>query len=150
MWFRRRKMEKHVKAVPLGENVRGGFGDGCVLMSDEREIVRRAREIISEPEQFSRVYFARGWADESVDFADPRATKFCAVGALQRAAFEMTGDRSEAYAAAQGVQEVVRAARVGGDASSLMEINDREGHEAVLELFDAALEGRTVEHYERK
>jgi hypothetical protein len=67
----------------------------------------------------------------SVD--DPRARRFCAVGALAYAAFQIVGDLHRAEAIA------IDLARAISPTGSLVYINDRVGRAGVLALFNTAI-----------
>ena len=72
------------------------------------------------------------------DWDDQRATKFCALGALVRAASELISDDYAAHAIAmQAARQILESSRLTG--SCLPMLNDSEGHAAVMILFDAAL-----------
>ena len=96
-------------------------------------IIERARQIISDPDNWCRGSFARGRGGASVSVRDPAARRFCAMGALILAAIEITGDATQANELAYGIAKTI--SRTG----SLVFINDRQGHGAILQLFDEAL-----------
>ena len=96
-------------------------------------IIQRAREIISEPENWCRGSFARGRGGVSVSVRDSSARRFCAMGALILAATEITGDNTRANELAYSIAKTI------SKTGSLVFINDRQGHAAVLALFDEAL-----------
>ena len=52
-------------------------------------ITRRAREIIQSPENWTPTASARDQSDRAVSPLSPRATMFCGLGALVRAAHEL-------------------------------------------------------------
>ncbi len=74
---------------------------------------------------------ANGWGHTCRSTA-PDAVKFCALGAIQRAAFEMTGEVDDDLN-----QDVVR--QVTGY-FALPFINDSGGRQVVVTLFQMALE----------
>jgi hypothetical protein len=96
-------------------------------------IIQRGREIISAPENWCRGSFARGRGGVSVSVRDHSARRFCAMGALILAATEITGDNTKANELAYAIAKTI------SKTGSLVFINDRHGHEAVLALFDEAL-----------
>jgi hypothetical protein len=61
------------------------------------------------------------------------AMKRCALGALLRAAFEITQDHRAAYDLA------IRAMRPLHGTATLVKVNDVRGHAAVLALFDEVI-----------
>jgi hypothetical protein len=63
---------------------------------------------------------------------DEQACQWCALGAINRAAYDLMGDRQRAEEVADEVIATCFPA-------NLSWINDTEGHAAVLKLFDGAL-----------
>src|SRR5947208_2783291 len=98
------RMEKRVEAIGISGEIRAWLSGG-LLSLEERAIVKRARALIGDARRWTRLKFASDAQGESVDFSDPRAERFCAVGALERAAFEISGNREYAARAAKEVQE---------------------------------------------
>jgi hypothetical protein len=103
-------------------------------------VVARAREIIANPDRWT---FGQYAAFKNGKVAEPyyqRAYRFCAVGALNRAAYELTGEHSfkTDTLAENAHRAVLEAAGVKG--KGLERINDGpNGHAQVLELFDRFL-----------
>ena len=105
------------------------------------QIVARAREIIGDPKRWTQddlALFANG---ESAHPTDAGAQRFCAVGALQRAAHELCGGHVLATSLAHPIRDAIqRFAKAQRDPSRefrLEDLNDHKGgHAAVLELFD--------------
>ena len=101
----------------------------------QHQIVARALEIISDEEHWTRASIARtvdGWPCTCLD---PLAYKFCAVGALYRAAVELVGGnwfeqvfKTEKYVLGANRQHV-----------GLSYINDVNGRETVVAMFKVAL-----------
>jgi hypothetical protein len=98
-------------------------------------IAERARDIIADQEHWCRGSFARGKGGVSVTVQDGSARRYCAMGALILAAFELTGDIGQARELAYSV-----ASKISGT-GSLVVVNDHQGHAAVLALFDKAIAG---------
>ena len=70
-----------------------------------------------------------------------KAVRFCALGALRRAAYDLTGNETTALR----LTTMATRALLGGGLqlfaiNKLVYMNDARGHEAVLALFDKALE----------
>ncbi len=103
----------------------------------EKQIIARALEIISAQEHWTRVTWARTSKGQPCTWADPTAVKFCAVGALNRAAIEVV--KGWGCSRAIEAEELIMVAndRVG---EGLPKINDDEGHEVVVAMFRTALE----------
>lgn len=82
------------------------------------------------------------------DACDFNAGRFCAVGALIRAAYLLTGDQEQAHRVGWQVAGLVATAanlrRVDDDEPgwSLAVLSDRRGQAAVLRAFDALIEQR--------
>jgi hypothetical protein len=82
------------------------------------------------------------------DACDDDARRFCAVGALIRAAYTMTGDQEQAHRLGWKVAGLIASAaqlpRVDEDEPgwSLAPLSDRRGQAAVLRAFDALIEQR--------
>lgn len=103
------------------------------------EILRAARQKISDPTHWTTDSYARSKSGESVDSDSTRAVCWCALGAI----FAVAGHREPAMHVAK--EELYNAVSVlGGD--GVAAINDERGHEAVLQMYDiaiAAAEGRS-------
>jgi hypothetical protein len=107
------------------------------------QIIIGARNLIADPENWTQCQLAITAAGESCDPWDKSAVKFCAYGALLKAALDLVGNDSRAT-----VRLADSAARVllsGGEdnggcfSEGLFAINDYNGHGAVMELFDKVL-----------
>jgi hypothetical protein len=72
-----------------------------------------------------------------VDPWDPSATKWCAMGAIYRAAYDLVGDPDQATRIGDDVAKSIYPRRwfLGG----VPTLNDVWGHAAVLAVFDTAL-----------
>lgn len=99
----------------------------------ERQVLLRAREIIADPKRWTRGAIARDRRSTDCAMSDSNAVRFCAYGALERAAFELRSDTPWAIATAS---------RIGsGIHKDLTDVNDGPGgRKAVLALFDQALQ----------
>jgi hypothetical protein len=93
----------------------------------------RVLEIISDESRWTRGSMAR-MADGTACL-DPLATRFCAVGALYRAAGELL-DGNGFHHALEAERFVLAANK---EQHGLPSINDIDGREAVIALFKAAL-----------
>ncbi len=97
------------------------------------QILERARALIADERHWCPGDMARDRLGYAVDPIDGAAEQRCALGALVAAAYELSGDRSQARALAMGAMRPL----VG--ATALTHINDTEGHAAVLALFDEVI-----------
>jgi hypothetical protein len=102
-----------------------------------RLVVARARKIILDPERWTSRELARGPSGTPVEPTDREAERFCAVGALMRAASDLEeGDERQAGLLAYETHlAVLQFAGIPEGQTTLEVINDRQGHEAVLRLF---------------
>jgi hypothetical protein len=92
-----------------------------MVTQQQRQIIRRARDLIAEPTRWCQSDFALDEEGERCHPNDPKARKFCACGAIQRAAHDL-----DMYP------------HLWFRPSQLGVINNR-GHKAVLDFFDKAL-----------
>src|SRR3989442_13897257 len=105
----------------------------------QKQVLINARALIADPAHWTRGTLACNVNNRKVEWHDPSATKWCAMGAIYRAAYDLVGDLQEATRI--GNEVVVKSVSPtrwfrGG----LPVINDMRGHAAVLKLFDKALQ----------
>jgi hypothetical protein len=108
-------------------------------MSTELAIIRRAREIISDPEHWTQCAAARDAEGNEVSPLSSSAVCFCAIGSLERATDEVHPRKEHPTT---NWNALVRAKNIIYDMAAhrgIVEVNDIEGHAAVLSLFDKAL-----------
>jgi hypothetical protein len=98
----------------------------------QHQVILRALEIISDESRWTVAAVARDQDGGLCPVTAPEAVRFCAVGALERAAFELLGDGVEPLLLADIEKAVLGA---NGARLSLAQINDHLGREAVVELF---------------
>ena len=89
--------------------------------------LKEARELISDKSKWTTHQFARKADDKPCDVVD--GEKFCAIGALM---YVHGGDLSSDYRADAII--LLKAAF-----GSIVNINDIEGHESVMRLYDRAI-----------
>lgn len=53
------------------------------------QVLKRARKLLDKESAWTKWTFARDANDAPVDATDPKACKFCLIGALERAAWDM-------------------------------------------------------------
>jgi hypothetical protein len=93
-----------------------------------REVVLRARRYIANPNTWVRGAWAQDrYGKATTDASAPDAVRFCAEGAIERAAFELVGKDDYKTLARSAIASVF---------PLLFTINDFEGRLAVLKLFD--------------
>ncbi len=102
----------------------------------QTQIIARALEIISDEDHWTSAVVARAADGKSCSCRDPSAVRFCAIGALFKAAVELVGDDG----VAQGFKadKLVLAAN-NRQFDTLPSINDDEGHAVIVEMFKRAL-----------
>lgn len=93
-------------------------------------LLEAARMLISDPENWTTAIYAKNKRGERVIASDGAACKWCALGALF--AFRETEGRGIVYDATLQL----------GESYSVAQINDTQGHAAVLALYDRAIEQR--------
>jgi hypothetical protein len=106
------------------------------------QIIREARSLIADPDNWTQCELAATAAGESCDPWNPEAVAFCAYGALIKAAYGISNDSDTAMQFAQSATAAMFGPG-GSDPGQIYAINDaEEGREAVLALFDKSLEGQ--------
>ena len=102
----------------------------------QHQVILRALEIISDESRWTVAALARDQDGGPCQVTAPEAVRFCAVGALERAAFELLG-----YGVDPWLLTDIEKAVLGADRArpSLAQINDHLGREAVVELFKEAI-----------
>jgi len=107
----------------------------------ESELLRRAWQLIEQPEHWTTRVTARDEAGDQVRPEDGKACCWCAVGALEKICAEQGGD----LASCTGV---IR--RLGDAAESLFgtraiaQINDLHGHDGICRIFEHAMANAPV------
>ena len=103
----------------------------------QKQVLINARALIADPAHWTSCTLARAADDHVVDWYDRSATKWCAQGAIYRAAYDLVGDQKEALRIGNKAAKSIDRPR--WFFGSLPNINDRHGHAAVLAVFDKAL-----------
>ena len=114
-----------------------------ILFSD---ILKRGREIISDPDRFTWQANARDEHGHEVHYESPRAVCFCALGAVLRA-----NDEVREYQIDEGLLEYLDEAAgelwkdpFGGKSddpgANTVWVSDQGGHEVALKMYDLAIE----------
>jgi hypothetical protein len=106
-------------------------------------VVEKARDLIAIRGRWSRFALARTRNDRICDPLDPAAVRFCAHGALIRAASMVTGSRPAALLMARRTARRITGARseleAVADLNALSDLPPAEARRRLLALFDAAL-----------
>jgi hypothetical protein len=97
------------------------------------QIVERARALIADEEHWCRRNLANNVNGVPTSPTSQRAVKWCGLGAVIAAAYQLTNDHDAAH-------------RLGHDAlrprygpATIIHVNDARGHAAVLALFDEVI-----------
>ena len=109
-------------------------------MDETTRILIRARRRLADPERWTKGTTARDRRGRPVHPSSRAAVRWCAMGALHAECLTAsTGDRfEEALRRLAAVIELDGWRRPPG----IADLNDGLGHEAVLELFDAAIRAK--------
>ena len=103
----------------------------------QKQVLINARALIADPAHWTRRTIARTANGRKVEWHDQSATKWCAMGAMYRAAYDLVGDQKQAVRIGNDLANSIRPRRWlrGG----LPLINDVRGHTVVLAVFDKTL-----------
>lgn len=104
-----------------------------------RQILEKARKILSNRKRWTRLEFARDESGSAVSIFSDEAVQFCAVGALHKA--EGREHNPDLFGESIQLKEARRLlfAQTSGEYGSITEINDRGGYDKVIEVFDRTL-----------
>ena len=99
------------------------------------ETLKAARELISDPARHTTGALARNAAGHICDPNSSNAVRFCALGAIRRAA------KAERLPICPGTSELLQAAKEMNHfwSPGVVEINDFGTHADVLTMFDRAI-----------
>jgi hypothetical protein len=103
----------------------------------QKQVLINARALIADRARWTRCTFARTASGHQVVWYAETAAKWCAVGALYRAAYDLVGDPKAATRIGDELAKSVCPKRWLG---SLATLNDWRGHAAVLKTLDKALQ----------
>ena len=103
----------------------------------QHQIIEGALHLIAEEEHWTRCSMARNSEGDPCSVWDPAAVRFCAVGALWRAANELMGTL-DAFQLVETIAK--RVVDINGRTDCLQTCNDVEGHAAVVRMLQVALE----------
>ena len=96
-------------------------------------ILKQARKLITSARKWTKYRAAVDENDVPCDPASRKAARWCAIGAIQRAAYERRV-QSSPYAAIEALKDVLPRG-----AYQISQVNDELGHRATLQLFDRAI-----------
>jgi hypothetical protein len=101
------------------------------------QIIACALKIIADKARWTGGAMARDGQGKSCRVEASEAVRFCAVGALTRAAFELLGEVPNIALIDEAENCVLAASHFGH--LGLPHVNDRIGREAVVRIFERAL-----------
>lgn len=115
------------------------------------DVLREARELIADPKHHCEQAYGKSAAGFPTDPRFETCTQFCALGAVQRAAYGVFADvtmvtrestRESAIEATELVQQATQLLHDCRDQryACISDVNDLGGHEKALEMFDRAIE----------
>ena len=102
-------------------------------------IIEGARALIDNQATWCQGTFAVRADGRRCEAHEAGAVRFCAYGALQRVAFDVTGKRSLAEEFAQRAAVAITGRSAAHARACIIQANDSQGREAVLKLFDLYL-----------
>jgi hypothetical protein len=112
------------------------------------DVLRLARALITNPAHWTTRHTARDRNGEPVHEWSLEAVSFCAIGAINRAAYEYFGAPGHHFEVEGAWARAAVIALAGNDDHCILTlINDHRGHAVILDYFDrtiARLEGREV------
>ena len=105
-----------------------------------KQVMTRALQLIEDPAHWTNRAWARNEDGAGCSSTSKEAVRFCAVGALRRAAYDLTDNEKTAARLRTNASRALLGGGIQLFADSrLMLWNDRRGHDAVLKLFKRAL-----------
>lgn len=113
-----------------------------------KQILIAARDLIADPAHWTRETVARDKRGRPTEPYNPNACQFCALGALTAVFYQanpLALTAGQVNELDRVHEQAKRALRIAGEAGfgirsfTISTVNDRFGHEATLEMFDAAI-----------
>ena len=104
----------------------------------QHQIVSGVLAIFADDNNWTRGALARTRNGDACSWEDPKAVKYCALGAMIRVATDLVSDYDQArFLVIQVTRQILAASNRSG--SVLPHINDVEGHAAIVSMFKKAL-----------
>ncbi len=107
-----------------------------------QQVAERARGLVDDPRTWTQYAIARTGNNRHCEPTDPKAARFCAYGAILRAAYDVAGDQDRAQRLAdQAAMLITGRDNPYAAFEELIAINDGQrvsARKAVLQLFDDA------------
>lgn len=111
--------------------------------NDILDVLKAARQLIINPENWTKGAAARNIKDEAVRFGMLSACKFCAVGAVQRALLDFTKKNQNKQIGIDQVYDLfpMSSSNPYQKATELIIYNDEIAtHDEIIKIFDLAIE----------
>jgi hypothetical protein len=112
------------------------FGETEMSKSLHQVVVSKAREIVADPDRWIQGELARRRDDSSAEPTDPLAYRFCAVGAIQHAAYQTAPRHRNLGSDALTAVEQFMHAHYPEVEDNLEDLNDAQRQAVVLKVFD--------------
>jgi hypothetical protein len=100
----------------------------------KRQIVERARALIADEEHWCRRHFGEDANGYPVSPTSTSAIKWCGLGAVIAATYQLTHNADAAYRVG-----LFHALSPHYGSATLIHVNDKRGHAAVLALLDEVI-----------
>ena len=97
------------------------------------EVLQKARDLIADESRWTHGYYAKDESGHDVEPNEPSACRWCALGAVYHV---LDLSEQETLSDPEAVRALDDAAGYYG---STVDVNDYEGHDAVLALYDRAI-----------
>ena len=107
----------------------------------ESELLRRALQVIEQPEHWTTRVTARDEAGDQVRPEDGKACCWCAVGALEKICAEDGADLASCTGA---IRRLGDAAEFLFGTRAIVQINDLHGHDGICRVFEHAIANAPV------
>jgi len=104
-------------------------------MKTAAQVLREARELISDPERWAQGAWAKNAPGHSVQTRAPEAVSWCAAGAIYRCA----GNSDLSIDTRELLYDVIGSNISPDSGHVIAEFNDTHTHAEVLEMFDRAI-----------
>lgn len=101
------------------------------------ELAKKARDLIADPKHWTKNAFAKDRLGFAVETESAKAVRFCSIGAVSRATFEL--DSRYSYPNID-IVKTVKDALHDNMGNAVIKFNDNHTHEEVLAAWDRAIE----------
>jgi len=122
------------------------------LLLKARSVLLAAHDLLRDPSRWTQGTVARDQTGETVDVTDPRAQKWCAVGAITRAAHDMSLPEYEQHTVQTLAQELMMLdLKAWEGTNSIPNANDKiGGYATIMAAFRRLLDHRRFQTLSRR